>query len=834
LTELLPEYMVPSAVVVLDGLPLTANGKLDRRALPVPEHGPSSSGRGPRGPREEILCRLFAEVLGLERVGIDDSFFDLGGHSLLATRLISRIRSALGHAPSIRDLFRSPTVAGVAASVLSASTTPAQRRITRRERPERIPMSSAQSRLWFLHQWEGPSPTYNIPIVVRLQGEIDEEALRRALADVVGRHEALRTVFPTAEGESFQRILGPEEAEPELEVVVPSAPDAHDEIHEALSHTFDLENRIPIRGWLMRTGDSEAVLVVLLHHIAGDGWSMVPLMDDLAAAYADRLQGRGPGWSGRPDLAVQYADYALWQHDVLGDPTDPESLAGTRLAFWKKALEGAPELLELPTDRPRPTVASHRGGTVPFSLPEETHRGLIGLAAAQGVTLFMVVQAALAVALGRSGAGTDLPIGTSVAGRSDEALDHLVGFFVNSLVLRTDLSGDPTFTELLARVRETDLAAFDHGDVPFDKVVEALAPSRSTARHPLFQVMLVLQNNTAARLDLSGVEAEVDFRHMGRTKFDLTLDIGEEHDGTGAPSGIVGRLEYAVDLFERETAEALVARVERVLMEIVTGPERRIGDIDLLSADEARRVLPEIDDGHRAVIAGRTVHEVFEERVVRAPEAVALVFEGEEVSYGGLNARANRLARYLCAEGVGSGEIVGVHLSRSPEMVVALLAVLKAGAGYTVLDPAFPKARLERVMREAKVRTLVTDADLSPVLEFPDTRQVLVDTDAAAIARQEATDPGITVTTEDVACVMFTSGSSGVPKGVVTAHRGLVGTFLGQDYLDFGADQVWLQCSPVSWDAFALELFGALLFGGRCVLQPGQRPRFDAIADLVV
>ncbi|MCM2393389.1 condensation domain-containing protein, partial [Streptomyces albipurpureus] len=531
--ERLPDYMVPSAFVVLEALPLTPNGKLDRKALPIPEVTAKVSGRGPRNAREEVLCSLFAEVLGVGEVGIDDGFFDLGGHSLLATRLVSRIRSVLDVEVSIRALFEAPTVAGLASHVDDAAGV-VRVRLSGRVRPELVPVSFAQRRLWFLGELEGPSATYNIPFALRLRGALDVEALRAALMDVVGRHESLRTVFRHTEtSQPYQHIVELADDSRVARLLTVSEVDASGlggVLVAEVSAGFDLSVDLPLRVRLCVVGPDEFVLIAVVHHIAADGWSMAPFARDLSLAYQARCRGEAPAW---PVLPVQYADYTLWQREVLGSEDDPDSVISHQLTYWTDALAGIPEQLELPTDFPRPPVASHTGGTIPVSVPAHVHERLIALARESSTSLFMTVQAALAVLLQRMGAGEDIPIGTPVAGRTDDALDELIGFFVNTLVLRTDTSGDPSFRELLGRVRETDLAAFANQDVPFERLVEVLNPQRSMARHPLFQVMLAFQNNAQPTLDLPGLHVEHQALEGAVAKFDLTLNLGEHHTPEG-------------------------------------------------------------------------------------------------------------------------------------------------------------------------------------------------------------------------------------------------------------------------------------------------------------
>ncbi|TXS44128.1 non-ribosomal peptide synthetase, partial [Streptomyces sp. OR43] len=705
--------------------------------------------------------------------------------------------------------------------------------ITAGPRPAHIPLSFAQQRLWFLHQYEPGSSLYNIPIALRLTGTLDTPALHTALTDVVARHESLRTLFTqhTDTTDPQQVILDADRAVPALDVVATTEADLDEQLATAARHGFDLSGELPFRAWLFETGPDRRVLLLLMHHIVGDGWSMGPLARDLTTAYAARVEGRAPAWTPLP---VQYADFTLWQRANLGSEDDPDSLASRQLDAWKAALEGLPAELELPTDRPRPAEPSHRGGSVDLDLSAELHAAVVELAGRQNVTPFMVVQAALAALLSRLGAGTDIPLGTAVAGRDDAAVENLVGFFVNTLVLRTDLSGNPTFRELLDRVRRTDLAAFGRQDVPFERLVEVLNPERSLSRHPLFQTALSW-NTEAAVLDLSGVAPERQRVHVGTAKFDLNVVLAEQRTASGGAAGILGQIEYSLDLFDRETVVELAERLVRLLNAAVADPRVRIGEIEILSGPERQQMVHDWN-ATGAPVPAASLPELIAAQAARTPDAVAVECGETRWTYRELDARTAEFAERLVGLGVRAETPVAVLMERSADLVAALLAVMRAGGVYVPLHTGYPTARMRSVLDEARAPVLVISRDLAGhelvaeqraggtevlIAEESGTEESGTEEPRADKPVEAATRASLPTRIEPdrLAYVMYTSGSTGKPKGVSVTQRAVIDLAMNRGWGIGPHDRV-LMHAPHAFDISVYEIWLPLLRGARVVVAP--------------
>ena len=777
--------------------------------------------RAPAGAIEPVIADLFAEVLVLDvPVGADDNFFELGGNSLIGTQLMARLGAALDARIPVRLLFETPTVAGLAVAVAAHAGAGNHKALVAGPRPAAIPLSLAQQRMWFLNRFDVASPAYNIPIAVRLSGALDVAALRAAVADLVARHEVLRTMYPDTDAGPVQLILPADQSVPELTVETVAAGQLESAVRELLSTTFDVTAEVPLRVGLFEVEDAPAefVLALVVHHIAGDGTSMAPLTRDLLTAYAARSAGSVPGWAPLP---VQYADYSIWQRELLGSEDDPESLAAGQLAYWRDALAELPDQLDLPTDRPRPPVQSFAGGKVPVRIHAETHRALVDLARAQGATLFMVVHAALAVLLARLSDTDDVAIGTPMAGRGEAALDELIGMFVNTLVFRTRVDESAPFTELLARQRETDLAAFANADVPFERLVEVLNPVRSTARHPLFQVGLSFQNLAATSLELPGLAVSgVEF-DAAVSQFDLHWIIGDHYDEAGRPTGMSGAVTYAHDLFDERTVQGFVARFTRLLDEIAAAPRTIVGELELLDAAERSELVSDRNATDHAVDTTATLVSLLDATVAATPGGVALMgTDGEPVTYAELDARVNRIARHLISRGVGPESRVVLALRRSVDLVVAMYAVAKAGAAYVPVDPDQPAARTDYLLGAAAPVCVLTnvaagfDTDLAPVLRLD--RLDMDRLDGTPIADGERVRP---LRAANTAYIIFTSGSTGRPKGVAISHAAIVNQLLWKtSEFALGPGDAVLLKTAAAFDLSVWEFWSAAVFGGRLVL----------------
>ncbi|MGW5755872.1 amino acid adenylation domain-containing protein, partial [Nocardia rhamnosiphila] len=827
LRDVLPIYMIPAVVMELDAFPLNTSGKLDRKALPAPVFE-TKQFRAPSTPIEEIVAGVFAEVLGVQRVGADDDFFALGGNSLIATQVAARLGAALDTQVPVRMLFEASTVAALAAAAESATGRGDMPVLAARERPERVPLSLAQQRMWFLNQFDTDSAAYNLPVAVRLTGDLDIAALEQAVADVVGRHETLRTVYPAQDGRPYQLVLPVGEVAPDLTAVAVPADELRARAVEVMSAGFDVSAEVPLRVALFHPGGDEHVLVFVMHHISADGWSMGPLTRDLVAAYASRAAGSAPVWS---PPAVQYADYSLWQREVLGSEDDPASLVSAQAAYWREALAGLPDELNLPGDRPRPTVRSVVGGTVPFEIDAELHRAVSRLAAEHNATVFMVVHAVLALLLARLSATDDVAVGTPVAGRGEAELDDVVGMFVNTLVLRSQVRGGASFAEFLAATREADLQAFAHADIPFERLVELVDVERSTARHPLFQVALSFENLPPADFELPGLRVgAIDF-DIDPAKFDLSLRITE------SDSGLAAAFSYARDMFDEDTVGVIASRFLRMLSAVVRDPATPIGDLPILDGSEYGLLTHVHGDD---VMATGLLPEILTHGARVNPDGVAVRYRGRSVTYRELDAQSSRLARVLIERGVGPERIVASALPRSYEIVLAFWAVAKAGGAHLPVDPKYPLDRVRHMLTDSGAVLGLTSSEHVDLL--PGEVQWLLLDDPELQARIDA-EPDTAVTDAEriaplamahPAYVIYTSGSTGLPKGVTVTHTGLGGL------VDVAADLYGLEsrhrflhiCSP-SFDPSVLEWVCTAFVGATLVVVPGEIIGGPELAELL-
>ncbi|HYO12189.1 MAG TPA: non-ribosomal peptide synthase/polyketide synthase [Thermoanaerobaculia bacterium] len=811
LGERLPDFMLPASFVPLPALPLTPHGKVDRRALPLPEMGETDPHAVPRDVAEELIAGIWSDLLHVEGVGSRDDFFVLGGHSLLATQAASRVRKAFGVDLPVSAVFEAPTPAALAeriAAALHAPGAPAAPALVPLPRdPEGSPLSYSQQRLWFLHRLEPESPAYHVPGALRLRGPLRPEILERALEEIVRRHEALRTVFCEREKGPVQVVLPP----PALLLPVVDLGGLPEAAWEAEAlRTFEREARRPfdlaagplVRAHLIRLGGEHHLLGIVLHHVISDAWSLGIMLRELGALYRAFVAG-GP--SPLPELPVQYPDFAAWQRRWLSG----EMLA-REVEHWRSALDGAPEALELPTDRPRPVAPTHAGARRPFTLPADLASGLRSLGRREGWTPFMILLAAFHSLLARLSGQRDVVVGSPIANRNRMEIEGLIGFFTNTLALRLDLSGDPCFHDLVNRARAVTLEAHAHQDLPFEKLVEEIHPERDLARTPVFQVMLTFQNAAPPDPDLPGITAGMLEVDAGVAKFDLVLSLLESPGG-----GFAGSLEHSRELFDDATAGRVLERFTILLAQAVADPGCRLSGLPLLSAAE-RVQLAVWNRTVAEVPPDLCVHDLVAAQAARTPEASAVEHGDERLTYAGLMERAGRLARRLRARGAGADVPVGVFLDRSLDMTVALLGVLQAGGAYVPLDPGYPRERLRRMLGEAAAPVVVTRTSLLADLPAAPERALLVDEQGENAA---ASGPSLPAFPESLAYAIYTSGSTGRPKGVAMSHRALVNLLAWQARDSrAGTGTRTLQFAPVSFDVSFQEIFSTWCTGGVVVL----------------
>ncbi|HCL4033772.1 TPA: pyoverdine non-ribosomal peptide synthetase PvdD, partial [Pseudomonas aeruginosa] len=802
----LPDYMVPAHLMLLERMPLTVNGKLDRQALPQPDASLSQQAyRAPGSELEQRIAAIWAEILGVERVGLDDNFFELGGHSLLATRVISRVRQEQQLDASLKALFERPVLKAFAQGL--ERTTDAVSTIPLADRQQPLALSFAQERQWFLWQLEPESAAYHIPSALRLRGRLDVDALQRSFDSLVARHETLRTRFRLEGGRSYQQV------QPAVSVSIEREPFGEEGLIERIQaivvQPFDLERGPLLRVNLLQLAEDDHVLVLVQHHIVSDGWSMQVMVEELVQLYAAYSQGLDVVL---PALPIQYADYALWQRSWM-EAGEKER----QLAYWTGLLGGEQPVLELPFDRPRPARQSHRGAQLGFELPRELVEAVRALAQREGASSFMLLLASFQALLYRYSGQADIRVGVPIANRNRVETERLIGFFVNTQVLKADLDGRMGFDELLAQARQRALEAQAHQDLPFEQLVEALQPERNASHNPLFQVLFNHQS------EIRSVTPEVQLEDLrleglawdGQTaQFDLTLDIQEDENGIWAS------FDYATDLFDASTVERLAGHWRNLLRGIVANPRQRLGELPLLDAPERRQTLSEWNPAQREYAVQGTLQQRFEEQARQRPQAVALILDEQRLSYGELNARANRLAHCLIARGVGADVPVGLALERSLDMLVGLLAILKAGGAYLPLDPAAPEERLAHILDDSGVRLLLTQGHLLERLPRQTGVEVLA-IDGLVLDGYAESDPLTTLSADNLAYVIYTSGSTGKPKGTLLTHRNALRLFSATEaWFGFDERDVWTLFHSYAFDFSVWEIFGALLYGGRLVIVP--------------
>ncbi|GAA4316739.1 hypothetical protein GCM10023149_13940 [Mucilaginibacter gynuensis] len=808
LNGLLPEYMVPQLWIEEESFKLTTNGKIDKRALKAPDFSDlqSVAYRAPQNETEQNLVQVWSGLLGIEKIGVDDNFFELGGHSLLAMRVISQIRLQTGKELSVRDLFNNPTIALLSAKINDEKVIANQPVLTAGERPADIPLSFSQERLWFIDQMEG-SVQYHIPAVFKLKGTVNRTALENTFKAIVNRHEALRTVITAAGGIGYQQVqpkdnwaLGYHKTEQNNEAELRSL------ITTLISKPFDLSADSMLRADLLETGTDEYMLVITMHHIASDGWSGSVLVKEFVELYRSEVTQTAPNLT---DLPIQYADYALWQRGYLQGETLEQ-----KLNYWREKLDDVAPL-QLPTDHARPAVQSTKGATHTFQLKSGVGKSLQELSREQGATLYMTLLSVFKVLLHRYSGQEDICVGTAVAGRNQGELESLIGFFVNTLALRDEVRGNDTFTQLLGKVKQTTLAAYEHQDVPFEKVVEAVVKERDTSRSPLFQVMMVLQNTPETpALELNDLQLEYKQEAHGTSKFDLTMFLTEQN------GEITGEIEYNTDLYQAATIARMIGHYEELIGAVITNRAEEIGKLNILTETEKEQQLTQFNNTQTVYPADKSIAELFEQQVQATPSATALVFENAELTYEELNKKANQLAGYLARQGVTAETLVPLCVERGVEMMVAILAILKAGGAYVPIDPEYPQDRIAYMLEDTDAKLILSTVASRDKLNSFTGKVIELDNKAtqALLSNESEENPAVKASANNLAYVIYTSGSTGKPKGVLVEQGNVVSLVKNVSYVDISSDDVVLVTGAPTFDATTFEYWSMLLNGGKLIL----------------
>lgn len=832
LKKKLPDYMVPTAYVTLDKMPLNSNGKVDRRALPEPNLNRRINKKyvAPRNQTEKKILKIWCDVLQLKRIGIHDNFFEIGGHSLRATQVSLHLEDSFGIDVPINTLFNFDTIAELASFVdeevsRHAGQSKMIKQIKKIPEDSTPPLSFAQQRLWFMDQWGANKGTYNIPLAFHLKGKIDTVALEKTFNEIIRRHESLRTIFIQDNKQIIQVIDSKFDFELPVIDFTSHLEKDHDKlvkewIDKEMNYEFQLEDGPLFYSKLLRLSDDDYILFINMHHIISDAWSINILINEISSLYKSFLTKKE---NELPTLPIQYKDFAVAQINSSKNKNFKQ-----QMRYWKGKLEGELSVLQLPTDHPRPAQQTYRGNTYHFEIPKKVTQKLKQLSNEEGATLYMTLLSVFKTLLYRYSGQSDVIVGTPIAGRMYKDVEQLIGFFVNTLVLRTDLDGQPTFRELIQRIKEVTLEAYENQDVPFEKLVEEIQPDRNQSHSPLFQVMFVLQNALENKLELQGLQTKEMDLDYETSKYDLTFEIKEEHS-----QGLKVSIEYNVDLFENETIKRFAKHFQQLLQSATLDPDKPIDLMNYLSEEERRQILVRFNETPDEYPSDKTINDLFLKQVHRTPNKIALVSDKSEWTYRELNDRANQLAHYLQKQGLNPGEMVGISLDRSVDLIIGIIGIIKAGGVYVPLDSSYPVERIQYMVNETRLNILITQRNLIKNFEQTNVKILILSEETSSIMTESKENPMTHISKENLAYVNFTSGSTGKPKGVMVPHRAVVRLVTEPNYVQLSEEEVLLQLAPISFDAATFEIWGSLLNGAKLVLYPSNSIELEELGDII-